>query len=254
MLYLYRSTEVERFFATFTPAISRKQNKGRGLASQLSATHVTSVSEAGNRTVYNLMTTMGNFFANGFLVDQCDTKETWKLDDAAFTDDWDDAMAHPEKWTSREERFLAHTLRKKFPAINWILLTGGEPSEQSLTPLVYALHEEGYSVALETSGTALGHLNANLDWVCVSPKINMPGGLAVLPGAIASADEIKFVIGRESDLDKIGDILQWPTKPDVTIALQPMSQSARATDLCIKTCLAKGWRLSIQMHKYINQP
>lgn len=191
----------------------------------------------------------------GVLCSFCDSKQTWALADDAFTGEWADALAHPAKWTDREGHAIARALRDQFPGeINWVLLTGGEPAEQPLAPLIRALHDRGYSVALETSGTALGHVGAEIDWVCVSPKVNMPGGLAVLPAAIATADELKFVIGRESDLATIEDILQWPTKPDVTIALQPMSQSPRATALCVQVCMARGWRLSLQLHKYIDQP
>ena len=36
------------------------------------------------------------------------------------------------------------------------------------------------------------------------------------------------------------------------IALQPISQKDDATKLCIETCIAKNWRLSMQTHKYLN--
>ena len=36
------------------------------------------------------------------------------------------------------------------------------------------------------------------------------------------------------------------------IALQPISQKARATELAMATCIARNWRLSIQTHKYLN--
>ncbi|VTR58208.1 7-carboxy-7-deazaguanine synthase [Serratia fonticola] len=36
------------------------------------------------------------------------------------------------------------------------------------------------------------------------------------------------------------------------IALQPISQKEEATRLCIETCIARNWRLSMQTHKYLN--
>ncbi|MBD4719906.1 7-carboxy-7-deazaguanine synthase QueE, partial [Xanthomonas citri pv. citri] len=36
------------------------------------------------------------------------------------------------------------------------------------------------------------------------------------------------------------------------IALQPISQKDDATRLCIETCIARNWRLSMQTHKYLN--
>ncbi|MCV5941054.1 7-carboxy-7-deazaguanine synthase QueE, partial [Escherichia coli] len=40
-------------------------------------------------------------------------------------------------------------------------------------------------------------------------------------------------------------------KTETVIALQPISQKPRATQLCIETCIARNWRLSIQTHKYL---
>ena len=40
-------------------------------------------------------------------------------------------------------------------------------------------------------------------------------------------------------------------KPRI-IALQPISQKEAATRLCIDTCIARNWRLSMQTHKYLN--
>ena len=39
---------------------------------------------------------------------------------------------------------------------------------------------------------------------------------------------------------------------DTVIALQPISQKDRATQLCIDTCIERNWRLSIQTHKYLS--
>ena len=41
-------------------------------------------------------------------------------------------------------------------------------------------------------------------------------------------------------------------RPDVVIALQPISQKPMATELAMATCIARNWRLSIQTHKYLN--
>ncbi|NMV27617.1 7-carboxy-7-deazaguanine synthase QueE, partial [Vibrio parahaemolyticus] len=39
---------------------------------------------------------------------------------------------------------------------------------------------------------------------------------------------------------------------ETIIALQPISQKPRATQLCIDTCIARNWRLSVQTHKYLS--
>jgi 7-carboxy-7-deazaguanine synthase len=118
--------------------------------------------------------------------------------------------------------------------------------------LVAAIQQTGRKVALETSGTEVGHVDAGIDWVCVSPKIGMPGGKVVLPAALAVADEIKHVVGRERDIEQLDGLLTAVAlKPDVQICLQPVSVSPKATALCLETVQQRGWRLSVQMHKYI---
>jgi 7-carboxy-7-deazaguanine synthase len=36
------------------------------------------------------------------------------------------------------------------------------------------------------------------------------------------------------------------------ICLQPISQKPRATALAMEVCIQRNWRLSIQLHKYLN--
>src|SRR5262245_26803321 len=50
----------------------------------------------------------------------------------------------------------------------FVVCTGGEPLLQMDEPLVRALHEAGFEIALETNGTRLPP--AGIDWICVSPK------------------------------------------------------------------------------------
>lgn len=184
----------------------------------------------------------------------CDTKETWHRNIDARVATIDLARASPPAWTEAYADEIAAYCRDMCPGPNWILLTGGEPAEQGLAPLVDAFHARGYKVALETSGTMTGHLGAALDWVCVSPKIGMPGGRAIVPEAVAVADEIKFVVGKAADLQKLEQLLAAVSlKPTVQICLQPMSLSQKATELCLETVMARGWRLSIQVHKLLGQ-
>lgn len=183
----------------------------------------------------------------------CDTKETWGGDDDIQVDQIGEALGANTRFVKTTAASIAAFARATAPAVRWIMLTGGEPAEQPLDELILKFHERQFKVALETSGTALGHLNSVVDWVCVSPKIDMPGGKPILADAIRSADEIKMVIGRTADLEKLETLLEtYPTKKDVQICLQPMSAGKRATDLCMRTCLEKGWRLSIQTHKLVN--
>src|SRR5690242_15763227 len=50
----------------------------------------------------------------------------------------------------------------------FVVLTGGEPLLQIDDELLNALHDRGFSIAVETNGTI--DPPAGLDWLCVSPK------------------------------------------------------------------------------------
>ncbi|TBS95708.1 7-carboxy-7-deazaguanine synthase QueE, partial [Vibrio parahaemolyticus] len=66
------------------------------------------------------------------------------------------------------------------------------------------------------------------------------------------ANEIKYPIGTQKDLDNLTDLLStFETRENVVVALQPISQKKRATELCIEACIQNNWRLSIQTHKYL---
>lgn len=184
----------------------------------------------------------------------CDTKETWTVDPTLRVETFAAAAGANGHYVEATPQQIATEVRKVGGhGIKWVMLTGGEPALHALYPLVAALHEADYKVAIETSGTALGHVTAHCDWVCVSPKMHMPGGRPVLPRALEIADEIKQVVGNEKDIYRLEGLLSTCIlKTDVTICLQPMSQSPKATDICMKTCQARGWRLSLQMHKYID--
>jgi 7-carboxy-7-deazaguanine synthase len=183
----------------------------------------------------------------------CDTKETWETLPENNHIRLSEALGTNNRYATLLGVEISTYIRRILPGPKWILLTGGEPADQPLRDLVDSLHDAHYRVSIETSGTATGHLNAGIDWICVSPKINMPGGRVVLPEAVEVADEVKFVIGRERDLEIMHDFLAtYPLKPGAQICLQPMSTNQKATELCIETVLALGYRLSVQTHKLLD--
>ena len=216
----------------------------------------------------------------------CDTKETWATGDAALS--WrratlDDARGSNDMWAELDEEALAQAVRdereKNAPGVEWVLLTGGEPAEQPIRPLVGALHRAGFKVALETSGTARGHLldessrplevsdgssvsssgnvrhvspGDSCDFVCCSPKIGNPAGRPIFPDVARGADEIKMVIGRASDIERFEAFIRDHRLTDMSkLSLQPMSESHNATELCMAAALRLGCRVSIQTHKVI---
>ncbi|CAD5538676.1 7-carboxy-7-deazaguanine synthase QueE [Escherichia coli] len=158
----------------------------------------------------------------------CDTKHTW------------------EKLEDREVSLFS-ILAKTKESDKW-----GAASSEDLLALTDLLEKNGFSCQIETSGTHEVRCTPNT-WVTVSPKLNMRGGYEVLSQALERANEIKHPVGRVRDIEALDELLATLTddKPRV-IALQPISQKEDATRLCIDTCIARNWRLSMQTHKYLN--
>ena len=208
----------------------------------------------------------------------CDTKETWAMDAAALPQQratLAEARGTNALWAELDTDALVQAVceerEKSAPGVEWVLLTGGEPAEQPVRPLVRALHGHGFKVALETSGTARGHLDDgsselgelpgeprvelpgdSCDFVCCSPKIGNPAGLPVIPDVVRGADEIKMVIGKAGDIEAFEAFVREYAVTDVSkLSLQPMSASRKATELCMATALRLGCRVSIQTHKVI---
>ena len=65
-----------------------------------------------------------------------------------------------------------------------------------------------------------------------------------------------MAVGRESDIIRLDRLLGTlvDSYGSIPVCLQPISQSPKATQLCIDTCLGRDWRLSVQVHKYLGLP
>lgn len=184
----------------------------------------------------------------------CDTKQTW---DATPQDErpLDDILAKTEDsptWCSVSAQQIVNEYQKQGYTAKHIVITGGEPCIYDLTPVTSAFEAIGCQCQIETSGTYAVQATENT-WVTVSPKIAMKGKLPVLDCALTRANEIKHPVATQKDIDQLDELLARADVSDTTtIALQPISQKPRATQLCIDTCVARNWRLSIQTHKYLS--
>ena len=80
----------------------------------------------------------------------------------------------------------------------------------------------------------------------------MRGGFEVLTSALERANEIKHPIAMQKHIDELDALLANVSSLEgKQVCLQPISQQPRATELAVKTCIARNWRLSLQTHKYI---
>lgn len=183
----------------------------------------------------------------------CDTKHTWALDDAFLTtaDNVLSKSAESEHHFAMDAQALIGLLAQRGYTAKHIVITGGEPCIYDLYELTHTLHENGFTTQIETSGTFPIRCDERT-WVTVSPKVEMKGGYEVLTEALARANEIKHPVAMEKHIEELDGLLaRLEGKVPPYICLQPISQQGRATDLAIKTCIERNWRLSLQTHKYI---
>lgn len=178
------------------------------------------------------------------------------------------------------------------PATNerWCLLTGGEPCGQVNEELMVALHDAGWSIAIETNGAETNDAAMDADHIVWSPKLDRHGD--PFPLAIPVVHEVKVVLpgnapGKPgwSDAKLLGiekaarDL--WPgvplfvqpqdpivsselvaatalvhptdVTPDVGAYLEGLFESASSQ--CIAWVLAHpSWRLASQQRKFWGLP
>lgn len=183
----------------------------------------------------------------------CDTKHTWhvKPEMAVAMEVILQKKADGENYSWLAPSHLARICQLMKP--KHVVITGGEPCIYDLRELTQSLFIAGKTVQIETSGTQ-AILCGAATFVTVSPKIGMPGGFKVLPEAIDRANEIKMPVGKIDDVKTVRDLIDnhaWKTVARPTIWLQPLSQSEKATKLCIEQATLNGWRISIQTHKFL---
>lgn len=185
----------------------------------------------------------------------CDTKHSWQKDtaDQVAVEEIPMKNSTSQRWANfTAEDIIAIIAQQRWTARH-VVITGGEPCLHDLMPVTHTLEQQGFSCQIETSGTQDVYCTPQT-WVTVSPKINICSDLPVLIQAMDRSDEIKHLVARQRDIDALDVLLQTihdSTKQRV-ITLQPISQKKAATRLCIETCIARNWRLSMQIHKYLN--
>lgn len=161
----------------------------------------------------------------------CDVKESWP------------AEAHPAVAVSEMAR------RARESGAPLAVVTGGEPTMYDLQSLTDALHQQGLRTHLETSGVY--PITGSWDWVCLSPKkFKKPH-----PSSYTMANELKVIVYHPSDL-------AWAegeashVNPACQLYLQPEWSKEKEMVPQIIAYIKKNprWRISLQVHKYLNIP
>lgn len=181
----------------------------------------------------------------------CDTKHTWEVE-ARNAVGLPDMLEKKGEETATFGQLTEGDIAKVVCGFKagHVVLTGGEPCLYDLRTLTRALEAVGRFVQVETSGTQEVRVS-DATWVTVSPKIAMPGGYKVLASALSRANEIKHPVGKLADVERLANLLDEHGISDKPVWLAPLSQSEKATALCVAEATERGWRVSIQTHKYL---
>lgn len=161
----------------------------------------------------------------------CDVKDSW------------DASKHPV--ISVEEIV---DKASSYPG-RLAVITGGEPLLHKLDILTEALHAAGFETNMETSGSS--PLSGHWDWICLSPKKFK----APLPEVVEKANELKVVIFNKHDF-KWAEEYAAQVPASCQLYLQPEWDKASEMTPLILDIIKENpkWRLSLQVHKYLNIP
>jgi len=130
----------------------------------------------------------------------------------------------------------------------WVWITGGEPTDHDLRPLLSALKKLGLSTAVATSGAK--RLIPPVDWLSVSPHSTSPSGFLQRYG-----NEVKIIDGLNGlNLDHFND--EWGNEIDFMYRyVQPLSVDKKEDPASLERCLRflrmnPRWALSRQDHHY----
>ena len=157
---------------------------------------------------------------------------------------------------SVEPMALWQYIQGRWPNFRHIVLTGGEPCAQDTQALaqfcaLVCAATPPWQMHVETSGTGPFDWIPDSAWVTLSPKC---GTLPPTPGTVSRANEIKMVVGEQGDVDRLEALLATCSVHG-PVSLQPRSLEPAATALCLETVMSRadrGWRLSVQLHKYLD--
>jgi len=130
-----------------------------------------------------------------------------------------------------------------------VVVTGGEPLMWNLDYLCEGLRKNSLSTYIETSGAY--PLSGSWDWICLSPKRNMPP----VDEIYSKANELKIIVHSSADFS-------WAEKyrnlvsDDCCLFLQPEWSRFELITPDIVDYIKKNssWRISLQSHKYMHIP
>ncbi|MBS1488958.1 MAG: 7-carboxy-7-deazaguanine synthase QueE [Bacteroidetes bacterium] len=161
----------------------------------------------------------------------CDVKESWN------------EQAHPIK----EVAEMITEVKKS--GCKLVVITGGEPAQHNLEFLTNEIQNAGRQTHIETSGAY--PLTGKWNWVCLSPKKFKPPH----PSVFQKADELKIIVYNKSDFSWAEENAAHVSK-HCHLFLQPeWSREKEIMPEILNYVKANpAWKVSLQIHKYMNIP
>lgn len=130
-----------------------------------------------------------------------------------------------------------------------VVVTGGEPLTWSLNFLCQGLKNENINTYIETSGAY--PLSGEWDWICLSPKRNMPPVAEIC----SVADELKIIVQDKGDFEW-AERYHGMVSNECRLYLQPEWSRFEIIVPDIVEYIKNNpiWRISLQVHKYLHIP
>lgn len=161
----------------------------------------------------------------------CDVKDSWEVND------------HPKT----DVALIAQNAKASGSKI--VVVTGGEPTMHHLGALTDELKKAGLRTHIETSGAY--PITGHWDWVCFSPKkFKLPH-----TSVPSQADELKVVIFHKSDFAWAEEYAKQ-VRPSCELFLQPEWSKEKEILPSLIDYVKKDpkWKISLQVHKYMDVP
>ena len=159
----------------------------------------------------------------------CDVKESWNVAEDQYLD----------------LDFLVNEVNRSKASL--VVITGGEPAMYDLEALTSSLKKDKRRIHIETSGAYT--ISGEFDWVCVSPKrFKKP-----LDSSLKMADELKMIVVNRQDLLWATELSQ-KCSTTCQLLLQPEWDRSEKVFPIITDFIKddQKWKLSLQLHKYLN--
>jgi hypothetical protein len=147
---------------------------------------------------------------------------------------------------------IARTARNLAPGVRWAWITGGEPTDHELVPLIASLRAVGFAVALVTAGrrpVPVGSCRGGVDYLYVSP--HDPARWAQRSG-----DVLNLVPGLNGHgLDAFGPALAECSDRFSYRYVTPLAGDPGSLAACLDWLSTRPrWRLGVQAQKIWGMP